>query len=92
MLADDKLGEPKFSFFEAIQIEQAMKAADYISYPDFAHDAIIAKTDAILAREAHLKFPEQEQKVADEGGDAPTAPEQKAGTSYRKTTSKKKKP
>lgn len=85
MLAEDELGEPRFSFFEADQIKRAMKLADYISYPEFAHDAVIAKTDAILALEANLSFlPESEtSKAAEtETRDHPMPP-QNEGTNYR---------
>jgi hypothetical protein len=58
LIQDNELGDPKFTFPETLVIQRAMKAADYISFPEFAHDAVIAKANAILQHEAFNSTPE----------------------------------
>ena len=57
LIQDNELGDPKFTFPETLVIQRAMKAADYISFPEFAHDAVIAKANAVLQHEA-FKLPD----------------------------------
>lgn len=57
LIQDNELGDPKFTFPETLVIQRAMKAADYISFPEFAHDAVIAKANAVLQHEAFKEVP-----------------------------------
>lgn len=58
LIQDNELGDPKFTFPETLVIQRAMKAADYISFPEFAHDAVIAKANAILQHEVFKSLPD----------------------------------
>jgi len=51
MMKQNELGEPKFTFQEGEKIRQAMSAAEYISFPEFAHDAVVTMAEKILSGE-----------------------------------------
>lgn len=83
LLKNNELGEPKFTFQESISIQNAMRKADYISFPEFSHDAVMAETDRILAEENTVKFPsEAPNKAADDGIKSATMPPQDPNTKY----------
>lgn len=57
LMQNTELGEPRFTHREHASIQQAMKLADYQEFPEFAHDAVLAYTDSIIAREKSVEVP-----------------------------------
>lgn len=62
LMQDTHLGEPRFTIPESNRIRKAMQAAGYVSFCDFARDAVKSSADQILT--THQGNPER--NVADD--------------------------
>jgi len=51
IMQDEQLGEPRFSIPESNQILKAMESAGYVSFQDFARDAVKDSAEKILSSE-----------------------------------------
>lgn len=62
LMQDTHLGEPRFTIPECNRIRKAMQSAGYVSFCDFARDAVNTSANQILSTDGNLTLP----KVADE--------------------------
>jgi hypothetical protein len=63
LMRNTELGEPRFTHTEHARIQQAMLAADYQEFPEFARDAVNAFTEEILEKERAELQPQPQRRV-----------------------------